>query len=745
MGISVTNRTDDASKKIVKTPNLVLKIDGVDDAFGSINILKLVQIGDEGLEIGDDWVIGGVTPLEDQQTLINMSESTTTINQQLDVDKGRGSSISSMEIALIDFNQTVTRLITPGEIVEDLLGRKARVYLGFSETSFPVDYITIFRGIVDDIKSGAGEIKLNIAHPDQKKRQTIFQKTEHELDGPIDDTTTTINLDTVSGLLVPITGPDGTEDTSYTGYIKIDDEIIKYTGVSGSGLTGVVRGEFNTIAAAHDDESAVSSFYRLEGNAIDLALKLMLSGWNGHFISLVEITHFNKIQDGDSLENAVYFHGVNLESEYGITIGDYFKSTGASNGANNAGTWSEIIDVFVDETGSYIVVDDVTFVEEIDSVATCSFRSRYDTLPSGCKMSPDEVDVAEHTNIQRLYLSSFDYDFYLKDTIGNCKEFIEEEIYKPSGAYSLPRKARSSVGYFIGPLPSADTITLDDTNVVNPKEIKLRRTINKNFFNNIVYKYEVDPLEDKFLRGFVLQSATSLSRIPVGNRALVIPATGMRDILDAQNIANISANRRLNRFKFGAEFFEGIGLRFQEGYKIEIGDLVIFDGRNLEVSDTITGVRGKEPRFFEIVNKKTNIATGKVILDLLDTQYDGSQRYGLIAPSSKVKVGISNTKFVIEEYYRSPFGSAEYKKWDRYPNCRIKVRSSDFTTRYFQTFITDISGNTITVNDDMGFTPQPGDVMEMSKHNFPGVSEIVKLKYVHLATLTDGSDPYVML
>jgi hypothetical protein len=471
----------------------------------------------------------------------------------------------------------------------------------------------------------------------------------------------------------------------------------------------------------------------------------MLSGWNGPFISDVGITNFNKVQSGDTVENAVYFQGINVENEYGITIGDYFKSSGAGSGANNVGTWSEIIDVFVDETGSYIVIDGVTFVEELDTAAVCEFRSRYDTLPSGCTMSPDEVDVTEHNNIQRLYLSSFDYDFYLKDTISNCKEFIEDEIYKPAGAYSLPRKARSSIGLFIGPLPTASTITLDDRNVTSPKEIKLRRTINKNFFNNIVYKYEVDPLEDKFLRGSVFQSATSLDRIPVGNRALVIMSTGMREGLGGENLASIAATRKLNRFKFGAEYFEGIGLRFQEGYKVEIGDLVILDGRNLQISDTTTGQRGKEPRFFEIVNKKTNIAKGTITLDLLDTQYDGSQRYGLIAPASKIKTVISNTKFVIEEYYRSPFGPAEYKKWDRYPNCRIKVRSSDFTTRYFQTYITDISGNTITVNDDMGFTPHPGDVMEMSKHNFPGVSEIVKLKYVHLAPLTDGSDPYVML
>jgi hypothetical protein len=45
----------------------------------------------------------------------------------------------------------VTQLITPGEIVDDILQRKCLVYYGFAGTAWPEDYTVIFRGVVTDI------------------------------------------------------------------------------------------------------------------------------------------------------------------------------------------------------------------------------------------------------------------------------------------------------------------------------------------------------------------------------------------------------------------------------------------------------------------------------------------------------------------------------------------------------------------------------------------------------------------
>lgn len=752
MSFEITQRARASSEKITKQPNIVLCIEGVDTKYGSASIIELIRVGDPGLIIDGSWVIGGFRALDDQLNAVSLDGSTTSINQQLDIDKGRGSSISSMEIALIDFNEAITELISSGNIVTNILGRKAKVQLGFAEnTSYPEDYFTIFRGMIDDVKAEQGIVKLNIAHPDQKKRQRLYEKVEHQLDGSITNVQTTITLDSTTNLLVPITGPDGSIDPSFRAYVRIDDELIRYTGISGNDLTGCTRGQLSSVAASHDDEATVDSFYYLEGNSIDLALKLMLSGWNDSFVENVSITNFRRLPDNTIIENSIFFQGINVEEEYGLVPGDFIKISGAANGANNVATYSEILNVTVEEIGSWLEVDGVTFVDELATSAVCEIRSQYDTLPNGCKMSGDEVDVAEHLRLQQLFLSSFDYRFYLKDTIENASEYIEQQIYKPASAYSLPRKARASLGYFIGPLPGSVTTNINASNVTNPDKLKTRRTINKNFFNTIVYKYEVDPLEEKFLRGVLTQSATSLSQIPVGSRALVVESEGMRQDLAGSNNAQIASNRRIDRFKFGAEFLEGVDVNYESGFTLEIGDILILDGSNLNILDMENATRGAGPRLFEIINRRMNIKNGKITLDLLDTGFDNQGRYALIGPASRIKNGSSQTQFVIEQYFRSIYGTAEYKKWKDFPLVKVKVRSEDGTTRYFQTSVTEFISNSITVNDALGFTPQAADIMELSDYDFTGVTEVIKLRYGHMtpgasATFpSDGEQAYQML
>ena len=55
----------------------------------------------------------------------------------------------------------------------------------------------------------------------------------------------------IDGLVVSSTNP---------GYIKIDDEIISYSGISGSSLTGCIRGANSTTASNHEANAAVQCF-----------------------------------------------------------------------------------------------------------------------------------------------------------------------------------------------------------------------------------------------------------------------------------------------------------------------------------------------------------------------------------------------------------------------------------------------------------------------------------------------------
>ena len=72
-----------------------------------------------------------------------------------------------------------------------------------------------------------------------------------------DDTVTLVDG---SGLASDATVTTATVDSLQPfllGYIKIEDEIIEYTGTTSTTFTGLIRGSFNTTAATHADNEAV--------------------------------------------------------------------------------------------------------------------------------------------------------------------------------------------------------------------------------------------------------------------------------------------------------------------------------------------------------------------------------------------------------------------------------------------------------------------------------------------------------
>jgi hypothetical protein len=756
MALTLTALAQSESGKTSINPQLVLKIDGYDTVFGAVDVLAYTQIGDD-LTIGDDWIIGGLSVLSNQDDLISIEGTSNTINQQLRPDLGSVSSVSSVQVALIDVANAITALISPGVTLTDILGRKARLYMGFQNTSYPEDYVTIFAGIVDDILSEPGKITLNLAHPDQKKRQQLFQKTETEIgnthtvtisiaspgvvswtahglaaDQPVSFTTTgalptglapgtiyyarnvaantfevsataggsSINtsgtqsgVHTVSAgmnasqtsnlpllalkaLLTPVVGPDGAADTAITHYVRIDDELIKYTGVTGTAtLTGIARAQLGTTAAAHEPGAKATSFYVLGDDLCTLALKLMLSGVNGYSATGVEVESIGSAE-GLAVANGIYFAGVNVAVEYGITAGDYVTIAGATNGGNNV-TLKPISSVTLTDSGSYVVITGATLIGEVASPATVSFRSRYDTLGEGFAMTPDEVDVDEHEYWRDLILSTADYRFYLKDTMDG-KDFLEKQIYAPYGAYSLPRGGRASMAYHIGPIPRGDIVTLDRDNIKSPGKIKLRRTINRNFYNTITYAYDEDALEDKFLSGTVYQDSDSKSRIPVGNRVLSFDAKGIRTDLTATALTDQASSRMLNRYKFGAEFFENVSVLFKAGFTVEPGDLVLLNPDQLKISNTVSGDRDKPAKFFQVENKSLDTKTGDTTLSLVDTNYDLSERYGIISPSSLIASGTANYAY-IQDSFGEIFTDDEPRKWASYVGETVLIHSEDFS------------------------------------------------------------------
>ena len=749
MSFSISGRARSAADKINVQPQLVLEIDGVNKYYGARIIAKRVRIGEDNLVIGNSWKIGGLVEIENQEDIISLNGTTTSIRQQLQPDKGVGSSISSMTVALIDKDLEATKLITPGLIVPDMLGRRCKVWLGFAEVAFPDDYIPIFRGVVSDIRVEPGQVLLDIAHPDTKKRQNLFPKTTHKLEFAI------TNSDTV----VFIEGrPQIPMSENLQCFFKIDDEYMFAEPLDDSaGVFVVTRAQLGTVAASHEQGADIELLYRLKGNVIDLALWLMLSGGedDGGFVgsyATVPYKSVNVINSDERVQDAFFFPGIDIAERIGVTVGDKIAQWDPTkpNFISTAPPSVYVKEIVKRHDGSLIIADlngHPPLVDDLDG-ASLTFYSQFAILPVGLGMKPDEVDIEEHIRIKRMFLSNFDVEIFIEDD-ENIKDLIEKELYAAAGAYSLPRKSKASVGMHIGPIPGTQTQILNRHNIKDASKISVRRSINNNFYNTIVYKFDRVHDSDEYRSAVVVHDTDSTARIKVGVKALVIESRGVRSHLNGVNLATQAATRKLNRYKFAAEYIDQLKVLFKTGLTIEIGDIVLLDAGGLNVVNSAGGDRNPEPKFYEVINKSINLRTGEIVLSLIDTNYSTQSRYGLISPASKIKNGLSETEFIIEPSFNTDlYGQNEGKKWQRFVTrehtLMITVRSPD-GARYAVAAVEAIQGNLVRLKSSLGFTPQSGDLMELAPYSHH--SELIKSLYTFMSDteFQDGKDQYRMI
>jgi len=109
---------------------LILELEGFQTVFGVLEVKRIPRYGDSDLDYGmADLKYGENVPYEFQKPYISLDGTTNTITQQLEQDKGSISSISNMRVALIDKNGELSELFAPSNIVDDVLGIKAKVFI----------------------------------------------------------------------------------------------------------------------------------------------------------------------------------------------------------------------------------------------------------------------------------------------------------------------------------------------------------------------------------------------------------------------------------------------------------------------------------------------------------------------------------------------------------------------------------------------------------------------------------------
>jgi len=764
-----------ALKKSIITPVTVLQIGGYDGIFGNTEIITYTRVGQEGLVIGDGWEIGGFSLSPGQTPNIAFTEGTTTkITQKIEPSTGVGSSISSMTIKLIDVAGDMTRLVSPGQVFDEVIGRNATVYMGESSVPWPEGYEPIFRGVIAEVIAEPNGVLIVLNNTDERKRASIAPRVSSPLAARMDyrsgqlgdlffenrpDVTTAVTVTLVGGgtagsevvsvvggaievtiqddvstasqirkalendvdvqQLIEVTIEGESSEPQLVGTVSLttdtsalledgslflspsddevlrvygiaDDELFEYTAKSTNTLTGITRGAENSLIEIHDVERSVDQVLRLKGNGIDLALRLMLSKGPASYMSQLPATSLGFYQVDYPLTNGIFFQEVDLESTFGVAPGDLLSITDAIELSNN------VVDAIVTEVGrleggSYIIVND-TLIQEISTTAKISIKSQFNTLPIGLGMRPSEVDVAQHLFVRDTFLSSFTLDIFTEE-INNTKDFLDREIYKPMSCYSVPRKGRSSVVIHSAPLADYELITFDRNSVTNPDRLKVQRSISKNFYNTVLYQYDYDPITRKYITPKRYEDTASLELIPdVGVRPYEVVSRGLRTSENAGVLSELSATRWLDRYHRGAEFINGIRTNFRTAYRLEIGDNVLVDYRDLKLSDFKTGSRSGTIKVMEVVNKVVDNATGEITIDVVNTVFEFDGRFGYISPASMTLEGSTDVKLLLAQSFGTRPYERESLKWEGHIGQTVVVRTVDFSTIY-TTILRGFDGN----------------------------------------------------
>lgn len=152
----------------------------------------------------------------------------------------RGINLWTIEQGVIPLNQSQITYALPNDTI-DLLDQVVRTQSGLNQTDINITRISVSTYATIPNKNAQGrpiQVWIN-------RQSGATSATGLTLDGTIDSSVTTITLSSTDGL-------------SSVGYIKLDSEIISYTGKTATTLTGCFRGQAGTTAAGHTTGATVT-------------------------------------------------------------------------------------------------------------------------------------------------------------------------------------------------------------------------------------------------------------------------------------------------------------------------------------------------------------------------------------------------------------------------------------------------------------------------------------------------------
>jgi hypothetical protein len=704
VGVVTSAAYDIANSQDQKEPILVLEIEGSPILFTSGTIYTSIKYDDPGVNYDGTYVYDGMRPidLDTQKSWIDRKGSSSTLSQKLEQWDGKAS-IETFNIKIVDVQGTVTALCSPGQTIEDILNRKVKVYFGYKTISYPEDYIKIFQGYINNVKIVQGAVFFTFTDPSSRRKQVLFNGSISRTTTALLSTDTVINLSSTDNLYRTILNAKGVADSTVTiGLVLDGSEICTFvnSGITSGTQVTVVRGQFGTTAVAHDIDVEVTMFMSVTDNPMNIALKSQLSGWDGAWVSGLSLRGIVNTDDSLTQADTITFSdGVDVVRDYGITLGSFVILSGSPNPANN-GTFT-VADIIKDNR-TILVSETGILVQENPPVngylaTEAAFRSQYDTYPdsAGLGLSPDDVLVSQFEYLRDVFVKfQFKMDLVAEESSG--KTWIEQHLFKPIGGYSLTQGSKISVGLTHAPLINDLSKFIDQDNVINAKNIEVERGLNTRFFyNEMLFNYAYNPLDQKFRRSLRVINADAQSRMRQVS-VLKVDCRGLADNPTSVIIMNQRAERILQRYQFAAETVS-LSTNFKTGHTIDAGDVVILtdtDPPTLQIANTETGKRGVMNRVMEVQERTVDISNGMSKVTLLSNNgFAFSDRYGVIGPSSELDQSYTHTttKIRIAPSFQMFFGNSEYKKWEDYENSWVKIHDKNYAFSANTTFTLDLT------------------------------------------------------
>jgi hypothetical protein len=173
------------------------------------------------------------------------------VSQRLNPDEGRAE-IGSASFRLVDVgSQFTTEIRAQLGMGRGLRNRRCRFYMGFAGQPWS-DFQLIATQDVSGATFDRGAYSVECRDVQRSARKDVFTLATTTLAQSITATDTTIFVGSTTGFARVYHGASYSDAPGATvGYIKIKDEVIRYTGTTATSFTGCTRGVLGTTAAAY--------------------------------------------------------------------------------------------------------------------------------------------------------------------------------------------------------------------------------------------------------------------------------------------------------------------------------------------------------------------------------------------------------------------------------------------------------------------------------------------------------------